>query len=280
MFAVLLALLATAATAAESPRLVLTRFTAATPRLEQAAAALQEALAAELLRTETALALGPAALDALLGEAGRAQLAACAPESGACLAEVVAGLGAPWLVTGRLTAGPRAPRVELRLLRARDGKVAWRSGAAPGEDTDFTRAFAAAARAALAAQGLPAVALDAAPAGLTEASLATPPPVAAQWLTVGAGAAAVVAGAVLCVLAGVGWGHLQSDAWRNATPWKGLQDEMVAYNRNVLLGPSLAGGGLAVVGAGVIWLVLTRDTPLATVTVSPRAGGLAVGGAW
>jgi TolB-like protein len=285
--ALLVAALAGASRAEDAERVVLPGVVGLTEAQQQVAASLDRALRFELRRTADLETIAPQDLALLLTPEQRANVAACAPDADACVTEATASTGAAWVLAGHVVGRGGGLHVELRLLRARDGKVVWRNGTELGAATDVTRRIVAAVRAALATEGLTAKASDVAavepPAGAEVWS-----PLLAQVTATGvakvatlvAGTTALVFGVAFSVGAAQAWSNLHDTAWRNATPWQGIQAETATFNRDIWLGAGLAAVGVAVVAGGVLWTVPGNGSGQPPVSASLTPAGLEVGGTW
>jgi TolB-like protein len=128
MLLVTLGLGQSSAHAAEKSRVVMLNVNASTPKLDTLASAVTEQVMTELNETGRIDVVGSSDLAAVLGMERQRQLLGCSEQSTTCLAELSSALGAPWLVLGTLSQAGKALRLDLKLIRADDGKAVWRSG--------------------------------------------------------------------------------------------------------------------------------------------------------
>jgi TolB-like protein len=249
-------------------KVVVTGLVGSDAATEKLAATLTDSVLTELTRSGAVDPVSPRDLTAVLGMERQKQLLGCAEDSSACMAEMTAALGAPWVLTGSLSRAGKATRLDLKLIHAQDGRVAWRDGKTVTEESALYDAVSELVRAMVGSSGLGPVA---AVGGGSKVG---------AWVTVGLGAAALVAGGVLSYGALHSYGNLQSNEWRAATYWTGIQAETASYRLNVILGPSLAGVGAVALVVGLVWALSGQSATSPTVVMVPTANGFAFGGVW
>lgn len=116
------------ATEAEPIRVVVMNVGASDASLQSLANALAEQILTELSRTKRIEAMGTSDVSAVLGLERQKALLGCADQGTSCLAEISAAMGAPYLVTGHLARAGKATRIDIKLIRASDGKALHRDG--------------------------------------------------------------------------------------------------------------------------------------------------------
>lgn len=304
---------------AERPRVVVIGVSASNEKLKQVGATIAEQILTELGRTERVEAMGASDVQAVLGLERQKQVLGCTEASSSCLAEISSALGAPWLVSGTLGQLGKAMRLDLKLIRVRDGKAVFRDGKVLKDESEVFDAVTEMAKQMVKKMDLPPEApkpvaaavepapkpardapaltpVPAAPAPSTPALVAAPSPQEAgprgvgPWVVAGGGAVAAVAGGLL-----VGWGLSTRSAalarvgTANAPIPPGTEVPTVEETRTALTtantvmwtGGVVAGVGVLAVGGGLFW----RFGPgsgesKASVTLVPGPGSLAVQGAF
>lgn len=257
----LLGLLASLSAAAQParPRVVVLNLTPSEPGLERLAESLSELVVTEFVKTGAIDAVAQSDLVAVLGLERQKQLLGCAES--ACMAELTAGLGAPWLVSGALGRFGGTLRVDLKLVDTTRGTSAFRDGRTVRDENDAFEAVST-----LVADLLPRLGVSA-----TSGSRSLGP-----WVLMGAGAVAAIVGAVLSIVAATQWVAITDPDRRSMTSWRDVQSAGQVYGVNVVVGPTLLGVGLGAVAGGVVWRALSTPSRVTTTTGPDllRLGGL------
>lgn len=241
------------------PKVVVLNLTPSEPGLERLAESLSEQVVTAFVKTGAIDAVAQSDLVAVLGLERQKQLLGCAES--ACMAELTAGLGAPWLVSGSLGRFGGTLRVDLKLVDTARGTSAFRDGRSVKDENEAFEVVAA-----LVADLLPRLGVS------TTAGAGSPGP----WVVMGLGAAALIVGAVFSILAATQWAAITDPDRRSMTSWREVQSAGQAYGVNVVVGPSLLGAGLGAVTGGLLWRVLSARGPVAATTGPDllRLGGL------
>jgi TolB-like protein len=275
---VLLVLAAGVSSAAQKQKVVVTGISTSTAALERLATALTDAVATDLSRSGVAEPVTPQDLASVLGLEKQKQLLGCSDESTTCMAEMTAALGAPWVVAGSLSRLGSTTRLDLKLVRAKDGRISFRDGRTVTDDSQLYAAVSELVRGLVTSPDFSAASGVVAVADFSTV-MASPPPKVVPWVVAALGGGALVAGGIVSASAAASWGNLQSESWRASTYWQGIETETAAYRRNVVLGPVLAGAGAVAAVSGLIW-ALSGKPAAAAVSIAPTANGVLVRGEW
>jgi TolB-like protein len=301
--ALLMATVACTAMAEEKTRVAVLGVTGSTPQLTSVGNGITEQILTELGRTTRIDAMGASDVATVLGNERQKEILGCSANASSCLAEVSAALGAPWLVTGTLAQLGKSMRLDIKLIRARDGKAVFRDGKILKDDSAVFDAVTDIVQRMVAKMNLPpppptvpeptvvpspdrpvTVAEVTAPVSSAEAPSPASNASVAPWILVGVGGAAAIGGGVLVALGG---------SQRNATlgtRGDGLttpaDDGVLSYatasqrlkgaNTMMIAGAIVAGVGALAAASGLTWKVL--NGPSATVTIAPGLGAVAVEG--
>lgn len=264
------------ASAQTRPKVLVLNLAVSDPSLQQLAATLSEQVLTELGKGGRLDSMGQSDVQAVLGLERQKQILGCSEETG-CLAELSAALGAPWIVTGTLARLGKSIRIDLKLIRTRDGSAAWRDGRDTTDESAVFSVLTAMVKDLMATVDLQP-ARGSGPGGALAAS--TRGPLIAPWVLVGVGGVAAIVGAVLSGVAASDWSRLQDVDWRGRTSWDVVLATSNSYNQNVKLGPTVIGVGLAAAAGGLLWNILGRSKSQAGLTLVPSVNGLALAGAW
>ncbi len=289
---------------AERPRLIVLNLGASSEKLKPFAESISEQLLTELGRSGRLEAMGASDVSAVLGLERQKSMLGCADASTSCLAEVSAALGAPWLVTGNLAQAGKTMRVDLKLIRAKDGKAVYRDGRVIKDEAQIFDVVSEMAKAMVASMNLPLPDAPVKPAEVTPVAApvathpvevapaveaaATPPLRVAPWVVLGAGVVAAGLGAAFLV-SGAGARRDTLGALAQAPNQTGpstvptaaqARTQLEAANTTMTVGGVVGGAGLLAAGAGVAWLLLGAPAEGANVAVSvvPGPGVVTVGG--
>lgn len=275
----LLVFAADVSSAAQKQKVVVTGISGSNAAMERLAATLTDALATDLARSGVADPVTPQDLATVLGFERQKQLLGCSDESTTCMAEMTAALGAPWVMSGSLSRLGSTTRLDLKLVRVKDGRISFRDGRTVTDESQLYAAVSDLVRGLLtspdfsAASGVVVV-------GDFSTVVASPAPKVAPWVVAGLGGGALVAGGIVSVTAATSWGNLQSESWRAATYWQGIETETATYRRNIVLGPLLAGAGAVAAVSGLVWALAGKPAAAPAVSIAPTANGVLVGGEW
>ncbi len=299
-----------AAGAAEKPRVVVLAIGASSETLKPIAASVAEQLLTELGRTGRLEVMGTSDVSAVLGLERQKTMLGCTDQSSSCLAEISAALGAPWLVTGNLAQLGKAMRVDVKLIRAKDGKAVFRDGRNVKDESEIFDIVSEMAKRMVESMGLPAPepaapvakapdapkatfvtpspAPTSSPApGVTQAAVA-PGPRVAPWVVTGLGAAALALGGI-ALSSGLGARSSTLDAVRanagspstSATPsYSDAKARLDGANGQITVGAVGLGVGALALAGGLAWALLgaPAEPAAASVTVSPGPGSVLVEG--
>jgi TolB-like protein len=291
MLLVTLGLGQSSAHAAEKSRVVMLNVNASTPKLDTLASAVTEQVMTELNETGRIDVVGSSDLAAVLGLERQKQLLGCSEQSTSCLAELSSALGAPWLVLGTLAQAGKALRLDLKLIRADDGKAVWRSGKSlkdEGEVFDVVSALTKSLVEALkpptlaevTTSGPPAVVgaprpAQTPPAGVT-VEAPVDPRVAPRALVI-TGASLIGAGGLSIVIARSLLGKAFSTYQGSSTTVQDVALRELGVNLLQIGGIIAASVGLVSLVSGLVWWARLPDTNVA-VTLGPQ--GLLVAGSF
>jgi hypothetical protein len=264
-------------------KVVVVPFTGTNTLMRRLAGSLSASMAESLGQVDRVDSVAPGALEAALGPEGLERLAACSGAAPECLATELAPWAPRWVLRGRVVGGGKPWYLELELARLPGAEVVWRDGQRTSEDSEVPEALAAVMlRVAGDAGFSPSLVEGVARLG-TGITSGPPPegptPRYPAWVLTALGATSAGAGAATLIAAAVPWSRLHSDAWRAATGWFEVRDELHRFNIESALGSTLLGVGLAVLGAGLLWALLLRDAP-EPVAVLFGAPGMPLGLAW
>lgn len=267
-----------AAPAAAKSRIVVLGINASSDALRPVGLTINEQVMTDLGREERLDVLGTSDVQELIGLERQRQLLGCSDNS-SCTVEISAALGSPWLVSGSLGKLGKAMRLDLKLIRTRDGKVVFRDGRTFKDESDVFEAVSA-----LVSKMLKAIdyqegaTVDAPKVAVSEtkpppAGEATPPPPPpsvettsptaangnlAKWILGGAGVAAAITGGVLI---GVGFSNYASTSTRRASlSYDTALADYSAANALKVAGAAIAGAGVAAIGAALVWLFMPADS--------------------
>jgi TolB-like protein len=275
-------------------RIIVMPLGASDARLGMLAASVTEQVMTELGESGLADVVGHSDLAAVLGLERQRQLMGCEGSTN-CLAEMSAAMGAPFIVTGSLARLGKSLRVDLKVIRASDGKALFRSGKSIKDESEVFEVVSQLVKALVPVMALPEVkpvtrpaqVVTPAPTGPSPESTAPTvvsqspqAPVAgprlAPWLVLGLGVAAGIGSAVLLITAEGLKGTLDSRSVAFAKVPGVVNDANTRY----LVGEVLAGVGGAAVLGGLLWLLLGQPATPTALSVTPTGLGLALGGAW
>jgi TolB-like protein len=270
---VALALAAPLCTAAPRPKVVVLSVGYSEDSLQKLSGSIAEVILTELGRTRKVEAMGTSDVSTILGLERQRQMLGCAEESASCLAEISAALGAPWLVTGSLARLGKALRIDLKLVRARDGKAVFRDGRSIKDETETFDVVAEMVRAMVGEMelGPDGAAVEAKP------QAPSPPGSTARVVLLGAGALAAVGGGVL-----LGLGASQrGDVLTHPEKYTYAQGDTAlrSANSSMLLGGVIGGVGLAAAASAAVWMALARPpegAPTVSLLAWPGGGALAL----
>jgi TolB-like protein len=172
--ALLMLMLSAPALASERVRVVVLGFDGSTEALRRLGASVAEQVLTELGRAEQIEAMGASDVQTLLGLERQKSMLGCADSSKTCLTEISAALGAPWLLTGSLASYGKATRLDVKLIRARDGKAVFRDGVSFKEESDLFDLVSGIVKRAVAKMDVP-VATPAPQPPVVETVPVTPP---------------------------------------------------------------------------------------------------------
>ncbi len=273
---VLVSILLLGGSVAARSRLVVLGIAPSSPALKPIAESINEQVLTDLGREARLDVLGTSDVQAVLGLERQRQLLGCS-DSSSCLVEISGALGAPWLVSGSLAKFGRATRVDLKLLRTRDGKVVFRDGQTFKDDSEVFEAVSVLVAKLLKAVDFTEGATPDAPVVDSNAKPIPdePPPAIAsapstpapsnstgKWVVGGVGLAAVLAGGFVC---GLGFANYDSTKARRADlEYSAAQSSYAAANSLKLAGGIIGGAGLAAVGAALVWFLLP-STPTVSI---------------
>ena len=286
-----------AAAAAEKPRVVVLPIEGSTESLVRIGSSISEQILTELGRTELVEAMGSSDVQLLLGMERQKTLLGCSEASNACLAEMSSAMGAPWVVTGSLAQFGKTTRLDIKLIRAKDGKAIFRDGVNFKDESDLFELVTAIVKRMVPKMDLK-TAPAAAPTPVVVAPRPKPEPVVVQQpeqtaapieavtvapvepkpvrvapvLTLSAGGAAAVGGAILVVVGnGQRTSTLSSLQDPNATPpaYAVAKEQLGAANTTMLVGGIVAGVGVAALATGLVWLITGSEPQQPMVSIGP-----------
>jgi hypothetical protein len=191
--------------------------------------------------------------------------------------------GADWLLLGHVLGGREVRRIDVQLVHLPEGTVAWRNGRSLAADA-WAERVGAAVLAALERQGFRQAGPEEGE-GLWPVKAPTPmapasTPRDGAWVFTAVSSATFGGGGVLGIIAASSWAQLHTPGWRASHFAGEVLAAIDAYNGAVVAGSILAGVGLAGVVAGLVWALLTPESPPPAVTLAPAPGGLALLARW
>lgn len=287
-FATAFVLVCLPAQAAPKARVVVLGFNGSTEQLKRVGDTVAEQILTELGKSGRADAISPTEVQAVLGVERQRHLLNCNDDASSCLAEMTAALGAPWLITGNLGQFGKVSRLDIKLIDATTGKAAWRDGASIGDDTDLFALVATMVKNLLPVLdpkgATSATAAPAATVGAAQVTAAASPPAqsgsVAPWVVAGAGAAALVGGGVMFLMAQGDAADLTTKLASSSPPgFTEAKARLSGDRSNEAVGGILAGVGVAALAGGLAWHFLggaQASAPAVTASVVP--GGFVVSG--
>lgn len=297
----LLSLLLLAGPAAAKSRIVVLGISASSEALRPVAESINEQVLTDLGREERLDVLGTSDVQAVLGLERQKQLLGCSDSSN-CLVEISGALGAPWLVSGSLAKLGKAMRIDLKLIRTRDGKVVFRDGRTFKDESDVFEAVSALVSKLVKAIDFKEGAGNVAPGPTPEPVKVTPTPVEpkptaelppppappaveksaapssslGKWVLGGAGLAAALTGGALV---GIGFANYEATRSRRAElDYAVAQSNYGAANGLKVTGVVVGAAGIAALGAALVWFLLPTDA--ANVAFGVSSNGLQVRGSF
>lgn len=204
------------------------------------------------------------------------QLLGCAEDSSACMAELAGALGVDALATGQVARIGKSFQVNLRFLRARDAEALFVFSRLVKTEEDLLEALNDASAEAAKKLVPDAPVADARPSVEPAGALAEPSPVevtasgaskpvrAGRWVVVGAGAAALVAGAVFVGRAAAAQVQLQAEPVESFTP-EAARALAQARTTEQWVGVACLALGAGAVAGGLAWHFLSQDEASASV---------------
>jgi TolB-like protein len=249
--------------AAERERVVVLELSASDPKLVALAKSITEQVQTELGHDGAIEVVGASDLALALGVERQKELVGCGEGSNTCMAEISQALGAPWLVSGSLSRSGDAMRLDLKLIRTANAKAQYRGGRAFKGEANVFDVVSVLSR---------ELAAELTPRGETRVG---------PWVLMGSGVAAGAVGAVLTVkAANDGAAGTMAGAANGKTAAQVLEAQRSA-NTLMVVGPAVAGVGVAALITGVVWLASGKPAP-ATVglVVSPSGLTATMGGSF
>lgn len=95
----------------------------------------------------------------------------------------------------------------------------------------------------------------------------------------GAGAVLLVAGGIVTALAGISWGQLHDTNWKSTHTVAQQQSVASSYSLTIVLGPILAGVGLAAGVSGALWWLMGAPAPASHASWVPSSSRDGLGAA-
>ncbi|MFZ5445685.1 MAG: hypothetical protein ACOZQL_37175 [Myxococcota bacterium] len=223
---------------------------------------MSEQLLTELQRTGRFEAMGTSDLQVLLGMERQKAILGCSPDGeSACLAEISAALGAPWVVSGSLAQFGKVTRLDLKLISAKSGKAVFRDGASFSEESAlFSQVSDIVQRmvASLEPQHQPT-----APAGAVVTTIS--------------GGVLTLGGAALLVVGGLGRASTTENL--ATLQYSEAKAQLSRANTFLLIGGLTAGVGVAALVSGVAWWRAAGPAE-ANVSVALSPSGVVVHGSF
>jgi TolB-like protein len=268
-------------------------------KLKSIADSIGEQMLTEMGKFERLEVMGASDVSSLLGLERQKAMMGCGDGSASCLAEISAALGAPWMVTGTLAQSGKAMRLDLKLISAADGKVAFRGGRTFKDESEVFEVVSEIITALVKKIDLKPVTTTVAttkpveekkpvltpvapkdpppPEVVTPVAPVEPAPRVGPWVVMGAGVVSGIAGGVLI---GVGQNTYETTMMKNPSEQATgkIVADLQAANAMRVGGVIAAGVGVALAGAGVVWLVAGKPTEGASVSVLVSGSSLTVQG--
>ena len=252
--------------AVEKPRVAVLTFTSSSSETKALAGTIAEQVASELTGSGRIDAIGSSDVALLLGVERQRLLSGC-DEQNACMVEVSAALGAPWLLTGNLGRAGKTLRLDVKLLRASDGKAIFRSGESLQDESEVFSAVARLVNALLPSLGVN----ETTPSGGGLLS-------AAPWIVAGLGVGATATGAgFLYEAKRVGAQLEDPQALAQYSYTQATRAIAQVNNWNTTGEVLLVSGGVAALG-GLAWFLIAHFVPGASVAIVPTGAGLTLTG--
>lgn len=268
-----------AAPAAAKSRIVVIGINASSDVLRPVALTINEQVMTDLGREERLDVLGTSDVQDLIGLERQKQLMGCTDNS-TCMVEISSALGAPWLVSGSLGKLGKAMRLDLKLIRTRDGKVVFRDGKTFKDESDVYEAVSALVTkmlkaidykegATVDAPKVAATVVETKPPPSGEVTPPPPPPAVevtapaasgnvGKWVLGGAGLAAAITGGILI---GVGFSNYESTKTsRGNIEYATAQSQYMSANSLKVAGAAIAGAGVAALGAAIVWFLMPSES--------------------
>jgi TolB-like protein len=239
-----------------------------------------EQILTELGRNELIDAIGTSDVQSMLGIERQKELLGCSEKSNTCMAEMSEALGAPWLVLGSLAQFGKTTRLDLKLIRTKDGKAIFRDGASFKDESDLFELVSAIVKKLSAKLELkPASKPEPAPGITTQPPpratppqelvvVAPPPAVEPPPATPLAPVVLTVAGTALAVGGGVAFGvaTAQHSALLSqlgnpnaqVVPYSEASKQLGSSRTVMLAGGLVAGAGVATLVGGLAWWLLGK----------------------
>lgn len=292
----LLAVLVASSASAARAKVVVIGISASNDSLKPVAESISEQVLTELGHDERLEVIGTSDVQAILGIERQKQLLGCTDVANSCLIEISSALGAPWLVSGSLAKLGKAMRMDLKLIRSRDGKVVFRDGRTFKDESDVFEAVSALVTklvkaidikegASTTTSAPPPVVVEPARPAVTDVAPPPPPVVETRaapagnlgkWVLGGAGVVGVLAGAGMLI-----GGFVSYDATKmniGTFSFDGAKKEYESANGLKVAGAAVGGAGVAALVAAIVWFVMPSDAaPTTFIGVSPN-GVLVHGG--
>lgn len=265
--------------ASAKSRIVVTGINASSDALKPVALSINEQVMTDLGREEWLDVLGTSDVQDLIGLERQKQLMGCTDNS-TCMVEISSALGAPWLVSGSLGKLGKAMRLDLKLIRTRDGKVVFRDGRTFKDESDvyeavsalvtkMVKAIDAKEGATADAPKVAATVVETKPPPSGEVTPPPPPPPAVEksapaasgnvgkWVMGGAGLVAAITGGVLL---GVGFSNYEATKTaRMGLTYENAQSQYMAANSLKVAGAAIGAAGVAALGAAIVWLFMPSE---------------------
>jgi TolB-like protein len=265
--AVAVVLVVSGAWGADKPRIAVLPFTSSEGTTRTLRESVAEQVASELTASGRVEAVGSSDIAVLLGVDRQKQLLGCDAEN-TCMAEMSAALGAPWLLTGNLGRAGKTLRIDVKLLRASDGKAVFRSGESLDDESELFHAVSRLVHALLAAMGVGELPR----AGASFSSVG-------PWVATGLGVVAVGVGVGFFAQASGLRASLLDPAQLATQQFSVAQRNVSAVNTSNTVGEAFAIGGGVVALGGLTWLLINRLVPGTPVALVPNGAGVALVGA-
>lgn len=290
--------LAAASFAAEKPRVVVLGISGSSEKLKQIGESVAEQVLTELGKTELVEAMGTSDVQAVLGMERQKQMLGCSENSTSCLAEISAALGAPWLVSGTIGQFGKTTRLDIKLIRAKDGKAIFRDGTNFQDESELFERVTGIVAKLVARMDLkkephvdtpvkvePVVVAPSvtgpvepplsvtAPAGPAQAAAPVGP-----WVMTGLSAGVVIGGAVMVGLGAAQRADTQKALASLTPPSYGTARRDLGDGDTMMLVGGIVGGvGVAALGTAIGWLIMGK-TEAPKVSLGVGVGSIVVQG--